>query len=51
MNSPIIVPKYITSTLDIAELELKNRKTPFIVKRKVGDSIEYWKVEDLIFLE
>ena len=49
---PLIeVPKYITSTLDIAELELKNRKTPFIVKRKVGDNIEYWKIGDLIFLE
>ena len=51
-SQPLIeVPKYITSTLEIAELELKNRKTPFIVKRRVGGYIEYWKIEDLIFLE
>ena len=51
-SQPLIeVPKYITSTLEIAELELKNRKTPFIVKRRVGGNIEYWKIEDLIFLE
>ncbi len=51
-SQPLIeVPKYITSTLEIAEMELKNRKTPFIVKRRVGGNIEYWKIEDLIFLE
>ena len=42
------VPKHLTKTLDIATYELKMRKTPFIVKRKVGTKIEYWKVEDLI---
>ena len=32
-SQPLIeVPKYITSTLEIAELELKNRKTPFYSK-------------------
>jgi DNA-directed RNA polymerase subunit K/omega len=49
---PLIeVPKYITNTLEIAELELNNRKTPFIVKRKVGSNIEYWKIEDLTYLQ
>lgn len=42
------VPKHLTRTLDIATYELKMRKTPFIVKRNVGSSIEYWKVEDLV---
>jgi DNA-directed RNA polymerase subunit K/omega len=47
---PLIeVPKHVTSTLQIAELELEQRKTPFIIKRKFGKNIEYWKVEDLIY--
>ena len=51
-SQPLIeVPKYVTSTLEIAELELNNRKTPFIVKRKVGSNIEYWKIEDLTYLQ
>ena len=28
--------------------ELKNNKIPFIIKRKIGNSYEYWKLEDLI---
>lgn len=31
----------------IAEEELRQRKTPFILKRKVGKEYEYWKIEDL----
>ena len=31
----------------IAEEELRQRKTPFIIKRKVGNDFEYWKIEDL----
>jgi DNA-directed RNA polymerase subunit K/omega len=31
----------------IAEEELRQRKTPFIIKRKVGKTYEYWKIEDL----
>lgn len=32
----------------IAEEELRQRKTPFIIKRKIGkDKFEYWKIEDL----
>ena len=45
------VPKHLTKTLDIATYELKMRKTPFIVKRKVGSKIEYWKIEDLTIHE
>ena len=41
------VPKHLTQTLDIATYELKMRKTPFIIKRNVGNKIEYWKIEDL----
>jgi DNA-directed RNA polymerase subunit K/omega len=45
------VPKHLSNTLDIATYELKLRKTPFMVKRKVGINIEYWKVEDLTINE
>ena len=43
----IIVPKHITDELDIAEEELKQRKMPFIIERKIGNKLEYWKLEDL----
>ena len=42
------VPKHYTNTLDIALFELKQRKTPFIIKRNVGNNIEYWKIEDML---
>jgi DNA-directed RNA polymerase subunit K/omega len=43
----ISVPKHITEVLDIATEELKQRKIPFIIERKVGTKLEYWKIEDL----
>ena len=43
----ISVPKHITEVLDIAVEELKQRKIPFIIERKVGNKLEYWKIEDL----
>lgn len=47
---PLIdVPNYLTNSIDIAELELTKRKTPFIVKKKFGNSFEYWKIEDLTY--
>ena len=32
---------------EIAMEELKQGKTPFLIKRTIGDYSEYWKVEDL----
>ena len=43
----IVVPPYMTNELDIACEELKQRKIPFILRRKVGSKYEYWKLEDL----
>ena len=43
----ITVPKHITNTIDIAEMELAQRKIPYIIRRKFGDNFEYWKLEDL----
>ena len=42
------VPKYMTNTLQIAEYEFKKGKTPFIIKKRIGDGFEYWKLEDLV---
>lgn len=49
-NSPVMVevPKHITNSLEIAEYEFKKGKTPFILKKRTGDTFEYWKLEDLI---
>jgi len=43
----ITVPKHITDVLDIAGEELKQRKMPFIIERKIGNKLEFWKIEDL----
>ena len=45
----IEVSSNMTDELDIAEEELKQRKTPFIIERNVGKKKEYWKIEDLEF--
>ena len=33
--------------IDIAEEELRQKKTPYIIKRDIGSRSEYWKIEDL----
>lgn len=48
-NVLVDVPKHMTSSIEIAEYELNKRKTPFIVRRKVGNIYEYWKIEDLSY--
>jgi len=42
-------PKHITRVEDIAMIELKERKIPFIIRRKVTDGFDYWKLEDLTY--
>lgn len=47
----IPVPEYVTNTLDIAKLELEQRRLPFIVKRPMPDgTFEYWRLSDLMIL-
>jgi len=37
------------NTIDeIVQEELIQKKIPFIIKRKIGDRFEFWKLEDLI---
>tara|TARA_B110000238_G_C16046056_1_gene403954 strand:+ start:550 stop:852 length:303 start_codon:yes stop_codon:yes gene_type:complete len=42
------VPNGMTNIVDIAELELKHRKTPFIIERDLTIKKEYWKIEDMV---
>ena len=40
-------PEAYKTIFDIALMELNQKKIPFIVKRKLSNSIELWKLEDL----
>jgi DNA-directed RNA polymerase subunit K/omega len=45
----IDVPEYMTDVGEIARLELKERRLPFLVRRPMPDgSHEYWRLSDLI---
>jgi DNA-directed RNA polymerase I, II, and III subunit RPABC2 len=45
------VPEYVTKPIEIAHLELEQRRLPFIVKRPMPDgSFEYWRLSDLIVI-
>lgn len=47
----IAVPDYMKSTLEIARMELEQRRLPFLVKRPMPDgSFEYWRLSDLLIL-
>jgi DNA-directed RNA polymerase subunit K/omega len=47
----IKVESHIKSTLEIARLELEQRRLPFIVKRPMPDgTFEYWRLSDLLIL-
>ena len=45
---PLIkVPDGVYNVVEIVREELAKKYTPFILKRRVGDHYEYWKIEDL----
>ena len=47
----IDVPEYMTKDIDIARMELEQRRLPFIIKRPMPDgSLEYWRLADLMLL-
>tara|TARA_Y100000310_G_C20218354_1_gene594601 strand:- start:116 stop:406 length:291 start_codon:yes stop_codon:yes gene_type:complete len=51
-GSPVFtdVPKGMISVIDIAKKELKERKIPFIIRRKTSpDNYEYWKLDEMIY--
>jgi DNA-directed RNA polymerase subunit K/omega len=44
----ITVPEHMTSTIDIAELEMRQGKTPYIIRRYYGSAYEDWSLKELI---
>jgi DNA-directed RNA polymerase I, II, and III subunit RPABC2 len=44
---PMIEPLPGMNHINIAEEELRQKKTPYIIKRKIGNYTEYWKISDL----
>lgn len=50
-SKPLIAnPENYNNIYDIALEELKQRKIPFIIKRPINNTYEYWKLEDLRIL-
>lgn len=49
-GSPVFIPnpENYANSYDIALMELKLKKIPFIIKRPYGNHYEYWKLEDLL---
>ena len=45
---PLINVEPGMNEVDIAEKELELRKMPLIIKRTIGDKIEYWRPSDMI---
>ena len=46
------IPQYITDTCQIANLELQQRKLPFMIKRGLPNGKnEYWKLSDMIYFD
>lgn len=47
----VAVPEYMTQPLEIAKLELEQRRLPYIIKRPMPDgTFEYWRLSDLMIL-
>ena len=47
----VVVPEYVTATLDIAKMELAERRLPYIIKRPMPHgTFEYWRLSDLMIL-
>ncbi len=47
----VVVPEHITRTVDIARMELEQRRLPYIVKRPMPNgTFEYWRLSDLMIL-
>ena len=47
----ITVPEHVTEPLEIAKMELEQRRLPFIVKRPMPDgTFEYWRLSDLMII-
>ena len=49
--APLIELGGLNNHIDIATEELRQKKTPYIVKRTFGNKTEYWKIKDLEIYE
>ncbi len=50
-SKPLIAnPENYNNIYEIAFEELKQKKIPFIIKRPINNTFEYWKLEDLKIL-
>ena len=48
---PLIDTKGFTNFVEIAEEEMRQKKTPLIIKRRMpNNKFEYWKIDELIQL-
>jgi DNA-directed RNA polymerase subunit K/omega len=51
-NPYILVPEGVTSTEQIAKLELKAKRLPYILKRPLPNgNYEFWRLADLMYVE
>lgn len=47
----VVVPKHVVTTADIARIELKERRLPFIISRVMPDgTFEFWRLSDLMIV-
>ena len=45
----VFVPEHVTSSIEIAELEFKEKKIPLFIKRTINQNeYEYWRQEDMV---
>lgn len=47
-SMPMIDVTGVSDVIEIAEAELRQKKTPFIIVRDLNIRKEYWKIEDMI---
>lgn len=47
----VVVPEHVVRTVDIARMELEQRRLPYIIKRPMPNgTFEYWRLSDLMIL-
>jgi DNA-directed RNA polymerase I, II, and III subunit RPABC2 len=45
------VPSHVTDVIDIAKIELEEKRMPYILKRTMPDgTFEYWRLTDLLII-
>mgnify|MGYP006166741187 CR=1 FL=1 len=49
-STPLVpIPEHVTNSIEIAELEFKQKKIPLFIKRMITQTeYEYWRQEDMI---